>query len=560
MALRWKEIRRIGRSAYVYYPDIPNRTAYKVASVTVVREERSRESVERLLAGGLERLACEKKLILCFPNPEEGGWRWQGGAGTEADLEALCTFQDELAHVNDQPMELNAKGIPTYEAMMSTWHPMNDTKYVVGIGAGGSMAAVLAAQRPWYVPAVYLQGAELTECVRRQAMGAAVPAWLDGCSAEVEAYFLCANEIDGSACGAVRVNKRNPSQRVILEAGQGEAAHVPWERMWEELFCITRRMNTCQCGDCCDRTDLQDPGFTWFVDDDRIDGRPHTWLVHVPSSVQSDGAKRVPIVFFYHGGSDNPAEAAEMSRFHEVGEREGFLTVYPWGTNRASWNMELEPGQEDDLAFCRALILYMIEHYPADPSRVYLSGFSNGAGMAQTVAMVYPELVAALGHIDSNWPGTRSGFSEVDYQKVEPMRIALEKKKTFDYRMPVWYTYGTREVSSPVYRGCTQQHQYDFWKLYNHIPVKETPARQDPALPEHGVDGDVSEVLRPDERYPAQYYTVQRFFSDDPVPQNLYNFALMHHKGHEVATGDAWLAWEYLKQYRRNEDGTVGRV
>ena len=44
MALRWKEIRRIGRSAYVYYPDIPNRTAYKVASVTVVREERSRES------------------------------------------------------------------------------------------------------------------------------------------------------------------------------------------------------------------------------------------------------------------------------------------------------------------------------------------------------------------------------------------------------------------------------------------------------------------------------------------------------------------------------------
>lgn len=118
-----------------------------------------------------------------------------------------------------------------------------------------------------------------------------------------------------------------------------------------------------------------------------------------------------------------------MSRFHEIGEKEHFITVYPWSTNRAGWNMELLKDQADDLAYCKGLILYMLKHYPVDPSRVYLSGFSNGAGMAQTVAMIYPELVAALGHIDSNWPGVRYGRVEVDYQTVEPMRIALEKQR-----------------------------------------------------------------------------------------------------------------------------------
>ena len=94
-------------------------------------------------------------------------------------------------------------------------------------------------------------------------------------------------------------------------------------------------MNTSVYGDCADRTDLTDSGFEWFIDDMRIDSKPHTWLVHTPLEVRMGKLSRVPVVFFYHGGSDNPSEAAEMSRFHEIGEKEGFITVYPWGTNHA---------------------------------------------------------------------------------------------------------------------------------------------------------------------------------------------------------------------------------
>ena len=50
----------------------------------------------------------------------------------------------------------------------------------------------------------------------------------------------------------------------------------------------------------------------------------------MPDSVKSmpEGTK-VPLMLFFHGGSDNPEEAAEMAGFHEIGEREGFITVYP---------------------------------------------------------------------------------------------------------------------------------------------------------------------------------------------------------------------------------------
>ena len=74
MPLFLKELKKEKRSAWLFYPNMPNRSEIKVCSVTVVKPEASEESVQRLLRAGLEQLAQEKHLILCFPNPEERGW------------------------------------------------------------------------------------------------------------------------------------------------------------------------------------------------------------------------------------------------------------------------------------------------------------------------------------------------------------------------------------------------------------------------------------------------------------------------------------------------------
>jgi hypothetical protein len=260
---------------------------------------------------------------------------------------------------------------------------------------------------------------------------------------------------------------------------------------------------------------------------------------------------------FFHGGSDNPAEAAEMSKFHELGEKEGFITVYPWGTNKTSWNCDMAEDEEDDVGFTVSLINYMIEHYPVDKSRIYLSGFSNGAAHAQAVAMTHPELIAAICHIDSNWPGKRLGVSEFNYEEHRPFRLAIEKKKSFDYRMPVWYTYGNREPSYPVYRGCSQQHQYDFWKKYNNIEIQSTPELDNPHPCGCGVPGQKYELLKPSLRHPHHEYDVHRFYSMDDKPINLYNYVLMRDKGHDIADMDPALGWTYVKQFRRLPDGKI---
>ena len=545
---------------------MPIHSEKKVCSITVVRPEDTEESVNRLLQNGLQQLAEKEHLILCFPNPEKDGWHWKKGSECNSDIQHICTFQGEMNRPDDSPVKVNEKGIPTYDFMMNTWHPMNDTQYFIGLDSGASMLASMAAIHPQNMAAVLLIGGEPDKETIAEAVLSPVPAWLCDCKKELQDFFIKANGIsrnnETEDCGRKKIymNSMNPACKVILDSDR-EALDLGFlKEVWKDFFSKTRRMNTSVYGDCADRTDLTDSGFEWFIDDMRIDSKPHTWLVHTPLEVRMGKLSRVPVVFFYHGGSDNPSEAAEMSRFHEIGEKEGFITVYPWGTNHAGWNMELLSEEEDDLAYCRALIEYMINNYPIDPQRVYLSGFSNGAGMAQTIAMIYPEMIAALGHIDSNWPGVRIGRSEVDINTVELMHIALEKKKERDLYMPVWYTYGTREASSPICKGCSQQHQYDFWKRFNHIEIKETRELEDPNGPEHGVDGDESYILKPDPRYPAHYYTVQTFFTADAEKNDYYNFVLMHDKAHEVAPKDAQMAWDYMKQFRRKEDGTVERI
>ncbi len=554
---RWE---KTGWSAYLYYPDMPNRSVEKVCSITVLRTDESKESAEALLQAGLEELAEEKHLVLCFPNPPAGGWRWKDKEGRKEDICMVAAMQDGMNRPDDGPVPVNEKGIPTYEFMLSTWHTMNDTRYFIGIGDGASLLAAMIALDPRNMAAALLLGAQIDEETEKMAVGSPVPAWLCGCSDQVVG---CLKEMDGVSKLAeeegVLINDVNPAVHLVIEKEKRALGPELLSQVWEELFSKTRRLNTSFYGDCSDRTDMEDPGFEWFLEDKRLDGKPHSWLVHTPQKVREGKVDKVPVVFFYHGGSDNPSEAAEMSRFHEIGEEAGFITVYPWGSNRAGWNMELLPDGEDDLSYCKALIIYMLEHYPIDEQRVYLSGFSNGAGMAQTIAMIYPELVAALGHIDSNWPGVRGGYCEVNYRDVEPMRLALEKKETYDWRMPVWYTYGTREASSPIRRNSSQQHQYDFWKRYNKIEVEPTPEAGEEG-PEHGVDGKVSELLHPDLRHPEHYYTVQRFFSEDTKRENTYNFVLMHDKGHEVAPMDARLAWNYMKQFCRRKNGTVGKT
>lgn len=558
MDLIYKRISEINRSMYLYYPQGPNRTAYKRCSITVLRDSDDEASVHKLLfETGLAKLAENDDVILSFPNPVNGCWNADLSG---EDVSAFNKFQDAMIRPDDKPFEFGPNGIPTYESMMSTWHPMNDTKYLIGIGSGANLACTLAANYPENIAAVLCINPTISDMPTGKAIFAPMPVHLVNCPDKIRDYFINANEAELAEqkdCISIYENKINPLQRVIDDRLNKELTPALLESVWNGLFKKVRRTNTGAHGDCEPRMDIKKANFEIYLDDDRLDGKPHTWFTHVPSGIKKGQKEKVPLLIFFHGGSDNPAEAAEMSKFHELGQKEGFITVYPWGTNKTSWNCNMDENGPDDVGFAVALIKYMIANYPVDEGRVYLSGFSNGAAQAQTVAMIYPELIAGICHIDSNWPGRRTGPTELNLEELMPFSLALEKKKKFDYRMPVWYTYGSREPSYPVYRGCTQQHQYDFWKRYNNIEIVPTPERDNPHPCGCGVPGQKYTLLKPSKRHPHHEYDVHSFFSMDKEPLNLYNYVLMRDKGHEVAEMDPALGWAYVKQFRRLPDGRL---
>lgn len=570
MGLVYKELKDIGRSMYLYFPNQERRTAFKRSLITVLRDEEDEASVQRLLEEcGMRKLAEEKEVILSFPNPRNGRWDYAFEEGEE-DVTAFARFQDACSRETEEPMKCHPNGIPTHEAMMSFWHPMHDTRYLIGLGSGASMACTLAACVAEGIAGILAIGGNLCDAARQRARFAPMAAYLVNAGQETLNYFRVANEAFPAGENAeteeglqLYCNKRNPSRRILTESGNRETGALIADA-WEKLFGRVRRPNTDIYGDLEPRMDLAKAGFEIFLDDTRLEEpqrTPHTWFTAVPEQVRQHPEKKVPLMLFFHGASDNPAEAAEMSKFHELGEQEGFITVYPWGTNKTQWNSSLEdPAAADDVGFAMALIDYMIANYPVDPERVYLSGFSNGAAHAQVVALLHPDRIAAICHIDSNWPGKRMGPCDVDYKDVVPFRLAMEKKKEYDYLMPVWYTYGTREPSYPVYDKCTQQYQYDFWKAYNHIEISKTAPQENPDICGCGVPGQVQERIRPSERHSAHYYDVQRFYTADDRHLNLYNYVIMHEKGHDIAQMDAALGWEYVRQFKRNSDGSLGFV
>ncbi|PIR15484.1 MAG: polyhydroxybutyrate depolymerase [Elusimicrobia bacterium CG11_big_fil_rev_8_21_14_0_20_64_6] len=135
-----------------------------------------------------------------------------------------------------------------------------------------------------------------------------------------------------------------------------------------------------------------------------IDGIRRWWLVHEPASRSSAGP--LPVVLVLHGGGGNPRNAEMMSGMSALADREGFLAVYPAGSGRfkrrlLTWNAgnccgyALDRGV-DDAAFLAALIERLIKEGRADPKRVFMTGMSNGAMMAQRFACERAGLVAAI--------------------------------------------------------------------------------------------------------------------------------------------------------------------
>jgi poly(hydroxyalkanoate) depolymerase family esterase len=178
--------------------------------------------------------------------------------------------------------------------------------------------------------------------------------------------------------------------------------------------------------------------------------RERRYRVFVPTLY--DGRTPLPMLLVLHGCKQTEQDMLDQTGFAALGEREGFIVVYPFitsydGTRSPNcWGFWLDQhihegaGEVEDLY---RLAREVEARFAIDPRRRYVTGLSSGGGMAVALAVARSDYFAAAGaaaglpYGESSWSVSFScllpGFFRSVSADVDAMRS--EQKTSADQRV-----------------------------------------------------------------------------------------------------------------------------
>jgi polyhydroxybutyrate depolymerase len=119
-------------------------------------------------------------------------------------------------------------------------------------------------------------------------------------------------------------------------------------------------------------------------------------ILHVPRRKEN---KPLPLVVQLPGTGQDGIFAERYTGYSKLADREGFIVAYPTAAGKSpSWNVSGNAsGKPDDVAYLKRVIKTITgaRVICADPSRVTVTGASNGGGMAARLACDAPQMLAA---------------------------------------------------------------------------------------------------------------------------------------------------------------------
>lgn len=203
-----------------------------------------------------------------------------------------------------------------------------------------------------------------------------------------------------------------------------------------------------------------------------LTSRDRGLLFQKPNEISIDGAKRYflisntrsekpkKLVIALHAFGDSPRRFAYYSALHNSVDSQT-LVVYPAAIKpgskdiRAGWNSGFCCGsgwvsKTDDVAFIEMLIKDIAAKYNIQPQNTFLTGFSNGAFMAQRFAAERPELIGGIA-VASGTIGTT--------------KISIEPKAP----VPILLMHGKEDKTIPFYGGVVA-----FDKEFDWLPFSKT--------------------------------------------------------------------------------------
>ena len=111
-----------------------------------------------------------------------------------------------------------------------------------------------------------------------------------------------------------------------------------------------------------------------------------------------------PLIVALHGHSGNAKTIEQVSGLNLLAEKNNFFVVYPNGFGTGffySWNAKFCCGQalannSNDVLFIEMLIQFLIDTQPIDPSRIFVTGISNGGMMVNRIGIELGRLISGI--------------------------------------------------------------------------------------------------------------------------------------------------------------------
>ena len=262
------------------------------------------------------------------------------------------------------------------------------------------------------------------------------------------------------------------------------------------------------------------------------------WFEYLPEEVLNgtvaDGT--VPLILANHGNGDDPRVLVDELGLLDLAGKERFVVVAPDHQYIGGETREVE------LQALPMLVEYMLETYPAlDASRVYVMGYSMGAGATLKAAYGKPSLFAAAAPM-SPIPGFGEPYTPSDellassYNGIElPIMLTTSGKDlaaTFDQS-----AYGITALYQPIVTR--------FAKLNGLDPIDTYDFETYP-ISGFAADRVVTKTLN------NEYQNVTFYLDNaDGVPMLALNFTegLVHALYPEYG----YLGWDFVKHYSRDQ-------
>ncbi|MBQ4253591.1 MAG: prolyl oligopeptidase family serine peptidase, partial [Erysipelotrichaceae bacterium] len=509
------------RDMYSYVPKSGCPDAKQCQVLMVLRSESSKESAERILRElELDKLAEERHFVVLFPNPLDGGWNY----GQDPEKEDDCAFLVRCFAA----LPKSKGGVAGFNGMIF---------YIATDEPTSAMISVLSATHPIdcaaYMAGKFPKGFEIPAGLKQPQV-----AWVYEENKALEDYLKEVNApsittVEEEVC--VTINNKNENIRHFVSRSGLNADEV--RRAWDRMFSEARRWRNDTYGTYQKRTNFSEEGFVSHIRDTSLgvnDGFAHTWFEYYPPQVLAS-EKKVPLLFYFHGGGCIPLYGAEQSDWHRIAKKEGFIVVYPKASTQKRWNCWDEQDEPSDFQFVLALIEHVKKVHPIDESRIYISGFSMGSMMTNALASAYPEVFAAgapcnaqhLGYfknLKSTFGalnmGGQSQYSEEELNAPSHcMILADQKKAEKDYRFPLIQNSGLLDGLGtngwPIDNaGNIWLQTFDYWKKYNNIPLTEFKVNDEYPT---GITADESFYECEDERF-----IHHKWYSEDEEHLPLY--------------------------------------